>query len=320
MKIFFFSYFNKFEAIDPKYAYIANFGNYALRFNICIDNILVLLGHDYLIKSGVYDKYNTSQYIGHPLIINYGPKHSSEYLTKPICLDDSALYAYRINGTSLNPIIIDDFINKSDFIKEIIKRSMSGYIYKDQNSCGCYQAFHRKYAGGVDGTILVYLFNYLSILDNFCHLVDYIYDLNMREVIKNIPNTKANINWGNVNIIIKELGKKGKYAELLVKNIDRCYKRLNSGNMKIAHVRNVVMHEGNILIFSEKNGRKGIFICTENDPDKILRPDMPAVFDALPFVIKSYAILIKLFSEFYGILMNSVKNGETVFKVIKNTI
>jgi len=94
------------QAVD--YAYIANFGNYALRFNICIDKLLALLGHNYLVKSGLYDKLQSEHFNEHPLIVNYGPKHHSEYADESINIDRDASYSFYSYRTPKNPIVIDD--------------------------------------------------------------------------------------------------------------------------------------------------------------------------------------------------------------------
>ena len=57
-----------------------------------------------------------------------------------------------------------------------------------------------------------------------------------------------------------------------------------------------------------------IYICVDTDMDKICNSDMNAYFEAVPYITKNHAILMKLFSEFYGILFAAMQNGETIFK------
>ncbi len=148
----------------------SNLGSAALRFNLAIDKLFALLGHDYLIRKGFYDQANIERLFQHPLIFDYGTTDLSK--NKTICIDRDASYsAYSSHNESKNPIIIDEFASESDFVKEIIKRSISGYFYKDIHSVAIYQKIYLFPEGGIQVTLSQLLSNYTSLLDLLANLL-----------------------------------------------------------------------------------------------------------------------------------------------------
>jgi hypothetical protein len=311
---------------------LGNLGSTAVRFNIAIDKIFALLGHDFLIRKGFYDQTNIQRLAHHPLIFDYGTKEP--YNNKTICIDRDACYSfYSTKNESRNPIIIDDFAHESEFIKEIIKRSLYGYFYKDIHSVGIFQKVYSSPDGGIQVTLLQTLSNYTSLLDLLTNIIDFVFEIDIAKTYKfktvyfkkgeMIPNDEKpsaiRVNWSNIDLILEVLkSKSGKHTQELHDIVKRWQSFLRK-SPTIHEGRNIITHRGCIHVEKIRGEEKGIFItfCTDARIVKENDPSMKVYFDSVNYCLSNYSIILKLYNDFYGVLFKAIMANETIFKPIQ---
>jgi len=309
----------------------SNLGSAALRFNIAIDKLFALLGHDYLIRKGFFEQANIERLAQHPIIFDYGTKELSK--NNPLCIDRDASYsAYSTQNESKNPIIIDEFACESEFFKEIIKRSISGYFYKDMHSVAIYQKIYLSPDGGIQVALSQLLSNYTSLLDLLTNLIDFVFGINISKTYasktfyyknnKMIPSSSEpssiRVYWSNIDLMLEELkSKQGRYTHE-IRNRIKYWQSFLGKNPTIHQGRNIITHRGRIPIEYKRGNESGIYVCFSTDTNKLKEndPRMNDYFDAVNYCISRYSVILKLYNDFYGLLLKAITSNETIFRQI----
>ena len=312
---------------EPRlFDFLYNYGQTALRFNHAIDRLMALMGFDYLIRDDFFSDEN--EFKNHPVIMDFGGVYDS---INPICIDRNASYsAYSLGAESKNPVVVTKYSDASEFIKQIIRRALSGYFYKDMHSPAIYQKMLMKPDAGILISLINYFSNNTALVDYFLNIVDFIFELNISDKYstlnctlkngslhkcKNKPS-KLKVGWPAINFIIEELNEKGEYAIKLSETI-KGWKRFLEQSPSIHSGRNLSTHRGGIPLayYHAQLNERGLFISFSTNPAHHALNDktMSEYHDAIVFCISNYSMILNLYNDFYDILPDAVKNGETIF-------
>lgn len=298
------------ESNQRQYFYYYNFGKTALRFNIMIDSLLKIVGIEYLIKKGFYDR----SLKGKSVILDY--RNSREQQKNKIYIDENAIYSdferaehpeYSDDDERIEIRTIPD---ESDFYKEIVKRAMNGCFYQDSCSLATYQNLQKSLPGILQVSLTHFVTDIASLLDILTNQIYCLFDL------KTFGCSIHKVAWNNNKNLFEELEGKGNNAKgivTLLKTFDELIDRT-----KLLKIRNYVTHRGEIPIaLVHDNTPKGVYF--ENCFFEELEiQDQEGNLDknAVKYCLSVYAITCRLYNEYYHYLKDAIFENETIIKQV----